>query len=420
MSTLATLLKALDSSEVEFAEIGELLQGVSNVRWTDAADSRYRYIDLSSVDRITHGIRDTTAIDSATAPSRAQQIVLAGDVLFGTTRPMLKRYCLVPRQYDGQICSTGFCVLRPKGDKLLPSFLFHVLGTEAFYSYVGAHQQGAGYPSISDRSVKRFRIPILSIDIQRAIVEVLDSYRELEAALEAALEAELDSRRQQYHHYRDALLDFTEPGAAAASKQARVAPWKTLSEVGALSRGRRFTNQDFVPSGIGCIHYGEVYTHYGLAADTTRSFVRPELAAKLRMANKGDLVIAGTGENVEEIGKAVAWLGETPVAVHDDCYIFSHTLNPKYIAHFFRSGQFHAQKARFAAGAKMIRITSDDLGRIRIPVPPDDEQRHIVAILDTFDALVNDLSIGLPAELEARRQQYEYYRDRLLTFREAA
>lgn len=193
-----------------------------------------------------------------------------------------------------------------------------------------------------------------------------------------------------------------------------------LSEVGSFTRGRRFTNNDFVESGVGCIHYGEIYTHYGLFAMRTKSFLRPELAATLRMAKKDDLVIAATGENVEEVCKAVAWLGEDDVAVHDDCYIFTHSLNAKYVSYFFQSNHFNAQKVNYAAGAKVTRVSSGSLEKIRIPVVSLQEQQRIVDILDKFDALVNDLSIGLPAEINARRQQYEYYRDRLLAFREAA
>jgi type I restriction enzyme S subunit len=193
-----------------------------------------------------------------------------------------------------------------------------------------------------------------------------------------------------------------------------------LSEIGKFTRGRRFTNKDFVGSGVGCIHYGEIYTYYGLFTSKTKSFVRPELAVTLRMAKTGDLVIAGTGESVEDIGKAVAWLGTDEVAVHDDCYIFSHSLNPKFMAYFFQSIHFNKQKVKHAAGAKMIRVSSEGLGKIRIFVPSAEEQDQVVSILDKFDALVNDLSSGLPAEIRARRQQYEHYRDRLLTFREAA
>ncbi|RTL43631.1 MAG: restriction endonuclease subunit S [Candidatus Melainabacteria bacterium] len=255
-----------------------------------------------------------------------------------------------------------------------------------------------------------FRVPVPPLDVQREIVKVLDTF----TALEAALEAELDARRQQYKYYRDELLTF-DHRAPETSKE-----WTTLSEVGKFTRGRRFTNNDFVESGVGCIHYGEIYTHYGLSATETKSFLNPELAATLRRAKKGELVIAGTGESVEDIGKAVAWLGDDEVAVHDDCYIFSHSLNPKYMAYFFQSSHFNEQKVKHAAGAKMIRVSSEGLGKIRIYVPPVEEQERIVSILDSFDALINDPTSGLPAEIQARRQQYEYYRIQLLTFEEAS
>lgn len=153
MSRIDELIAELCPEGVEFKEIGELLERTSNIRWQDAQGAEFQYIDLTSVDRNTHVIGNTETIDSETAPSRAQQIVREGDVIFGTTRPMLKRYCLIPSEYDGQICSTGYCVLRPRTELLLPNFLFHLLGTETFYSYVEANQRGASYPAITDGAV---------------------------------------------------------------------------------------------------------------------------------------------------------------------------------------------------------------------------------------------------------------------------
>jgi type I restriction enzyme S subunit len=118
----------------------------------------------------------------------------------------------------------------------------------------------------------------------------------------------------------------------------------------------------------------------------------------------------------------VAWLGDHEAAVHDDCFIFRHQMNPKFVAYCFQATEFHAQKNQHVARAKVKRISGESLGKITIPVPPLGEQDRILAILailDRFDALVKDLSIGLPAGLEARRRQYEHYRDRLLAFREA-
>jgi len=193
-----------------------------------------------------------------------------------------------------------------------------------------------------------------------------------------------------------------------------------LGEIGKFIRGSGIQKSDFTESGVGCIHYGQIHTHYGTWAKATKSFVDPDFAARLRKARAGDLVIATTSEDDEAVAKAVAWLGDEDIAVSTDAYIFQHSLNPKYVSYFFQTELFHSQKKPHITGTKVRRISGNNLAKIRIPVPPTEEQERIVAILDKFDALVNDLSSGLPAEIKARRQQYEHYRDRLLTFREAA
>lgn len=124
------------------------------------------------------------------------------------------------------------------------------------------------------------------------------------------------------------------------------------------------------------------------------------------------------GETVEDVGKAVAWLGEEPVAVHDHCYVIRSELDASYLAYTMQGNDFRKAKEQAIARTKVKTLLLDGLKRIKVPIPPLEEQRRIVLILDKFDSLVNDLSIGLPAELEARRKQYEYYRDRLLTFEE--
>jgi type I restriction enzyme S subunit len=194
-----------------------------------------------------------------------------------------------------------------------------------------------------------------------------------------------------------------------------------MGELGEILRGKRFTKADYVAvGGVGCIHYGEIYTDYGVKATMTVSRVRAELAATLRFARKGDVVLTDVGETVEDVGKAVAWLGDEEVAVHDHCYIVRSTVNPVFLSYYMQTAAYLAAKDRHIARTKVKTLLPDGLKRIPVPVPSPDEQARIVSILDNFDALVNDLSIGLPAELRARRQQYEYYRDRLLSFEEAA
>ncbi len=176
--------------------------------------------------------------------------------------------------------------------------------------------------------------------------------------------------------------------------------------------------KDFVEAGVGCIHYSQIYTHYGTYTRTTKSFVSEEFAKKDRMARPGDLVIATTGVNDEDVCKAVAWLGGEDVAVSSDACIFSHKLNPKFVSYFFQTEQFQKQKRACITGAIVRRVNADSLAKILIPVPTSEEQERVVNILNKFDTLATSLSEGLPREISLRQQQYEYYRDLLLNFPE--
>ncbi|MDU5963836.1 MAG: restriction endonuclease subunit S [Actinomyces sp.] len=184
-------------------------------------------------------------------------------------------------------------------------------------------------------------------------------------------------------------------------------------------KGTGLQKSDFTQSGFGCIHYGQIYTKYGVHADKTLSFIPPETYERLRHASPGDLLIATTSENDEDLCKAVAWLGDAEIAFSGDMCSYTHGMNPKYVSYFFGTTDFSSQKQRFITGTKVRRIAPQSLEKVKIPVPPLEEQERIVAVLDKFDALVNDISSGLPAEIEARRKQYEYYRDKLLSFEEA-
>ena len=177
--------------------------------------------------------------------------------------------------------------------------------------------------------------------------------------------------------------------------------FKPLGEVGELIRGRRFTKADYAPEGLGSIHYGEIYTEYGVTATTTKSKVQAELKPTLRFAKPGDLIIAATGENLRDVCKAVAWLGSDEIAIHDDCYIFRHSLDPVYVSYFFQSRMFQDQKAAFASESKVVRVSGANLARIEMPVPPGDIQREVVRLLSPF----TEFEPTLIDELDARVRQ---------------
>jgi len=189
-----------------------------------------------------------------------------------------------------------------------------------------------------------------------------------------------------------------------------------LGEIGKFVRGSGLQKSDFAESGVGCIHYGQIYTYYGNFAYQTKSFVSPTLAKKLRKAQKGDLIIATTSENIEDVCKPLVWLGEDEVCVSGETYVFKHNQNPKYLAYYLQTPMFFDYKKQNRTGTKVIRVHGDKLEKFEIPLPPLPEQERIVSILDKFDALTTSITEGLPREIELRQKQYEYYRNMLLTF----
>ena len=155
--------------------------------------------------------------------------------------------------------------------------------------------------------------------------------------------------------------------------------WKTLGEVGTFVRGSGLPKKDFTESGIGCIHYGQIYTKYGLCADRTLSFCSEETARKLVRVQKGDLIIACTSENVEDVCKAVTWLGEDEIVTGGHTYVYKHKQNAKFIAYYFTTEAFSREKRKCAQGTKVIDCKASDLARISIPIPPLHVQEEIVA-----------------------------------------
>ena len=194
--------------EVEWKPLGEVCGDIENIRWTEVKNQVFCYIDLSSVDRDFHKITTVSEITNETAPSRAQQIVQINDILLGTTRPLLKRFCIIPEKYNGQICSTGYCVLRPVQTVVLPLWIYYQISLQRFYDYIEKYQKGASYPAISDSDVKRYKIPVPPLAEQERIVAILDKFDALVNDISSGLPAELEMRRKQYEYYRDRLLTF--------------------------------------------------------------------------------------------------------------------------------------------------------------------------------------------------------------------
>lgn len=281
-------------------------------------------------------------------------------------------------------------------------FLYHFIKSRE-YNFMN-NQQGAGIPSLNRSEVYKTAFPDYDYCKQKEIAEILDSF----TSMITNLETELASRQKQYEYYRDQL--FGEDVDVLINRtDCKI---KTISELGSLTRGKRFVRTDIVEEGVPCIHYGDMYTFYGLKAKSAKTHITKEKAKSMRFARNGDVVIVGAGENDWDIGVGLVWLGDENAAIHDACYILEHEQNPMYISHYLRSTVYHLQLRKYVSSGKISSFSSKDLGKILIPIPTKERQREIVSTLDTFESLITNIK----QELEARKKQYEYYREQLLTF----
>ena len=304
--------------------------------------------------------------------------------------------------FEFKIKSSAMKMLRPKGT------------FDGYFKYVYYAMKCIKYEAIDHTrhwisKYSQFEIPFPPSEVQKEIVHILDDFTNLAAELQA----ELQARKEQYEYYRDKLLSFN--NINGGGYYAGVT-WMKMSDIGTFIRGNGLQKKDFSESGVPCIHYGQIYTYYGTSAAKTKSYVSEDTAKKCKKAHKGDLVIASTSENVEDVGKTVAWLGEEDIAISNHTFIFSHNQNPKYLSYLFQTEWFAKYKKTKAVGVKVIDIPQKALEDLCIPIPSFTEQERIVSILDKFETLVNDLSQGLPAEIAAVQEQYEYYRNKLLSF----
>ena len=302
------------------------------------------------------------------------------------------------------------CALETNESIINYKYLYYCLANK----YEALKNQGQGVlSSLNLTTIKKIEIPLPPLSVQQEIVRILDKFTQLEAELEA----ELDCRKRQYEYYRDKLLSFNEVGGGKTLIFSDL-QWKTLGEVGTFVRGNGLQKKDLIASGVPAIHYGQIYTYYGVSTEQTISFVSPETAEKLKKVDYGDVIITNTSENLEDVGKAVAYYVKEQGVTGGHATIFkpSEKIIGKYLVYYTQTIEFSNQKRKYAKGTKVIDVSANDLAKITIPLPPIEEQERIAGILDKFDTLVNSISEGLPREIELRRKQYEYYREKLLSF----
>ena len=193
--------------------------------------------------------------------------------------------------------------------------------------------------------------------------------------------------------------------------------YRPLGEIADLQRGGGMPKKLFIDEGIPAIHYGHIFTKYGIHTKCAAAYLAPEDADKLTRVYPGDLVVANTSENLEDVGKGVVWLGDVEgVTGGHATVVRSLAVDTVFLSYYLRTEDFALKKRKYAQGTKVIELSAANLSKIDIPVPPMEVQREIARILDQFTTLEAELE----AELEARRAQYEHYRNHLLSYESLA
>lgn len=266
-----------------------------------------------------------------------------------------------------------------------------------YYYLEGQHlerlNKAGGVPSLTQAVLNKVQLPVPPLEVQREIVRILDNF----TSLTAELQAELQARKKQYEYYRDELL-----------KPQEKIPMVTLGEIGRVRMCKRILKEQ--TNSIGDVPFYKIGT-FGKKAD---AFITQELfeeyKKKYSYPEKGDILISCSGT----IGRTIIFDGKPSYFQDSNIVWLEHdetkVLN-KYLMYCYSK-----QPWKISTGGTISRLYNDNILKAKIPVPSLNVQKRLVEVLDNFEKICSDLNIGLPAEIEARQKQYEYYRDALLSF----
>lgn len=413
MSRLEKLIESLCAEGVEFkqlSEVGEFYGGLTGKSKDDFNEGNQKLITYTNV--FTNASLNLDVDNKVRIGDNEKQNILEyGDIIF-TSSSETQQECgmssVVTVQPNEMLYLNSFCFIFRFFDKeiYLPEFSKYIFRSVDLRKQIIKTANGVTRFNISKEKMKKVNIPIPPIEVQKEIIRILDTFTNNTENLITELIAEKNAREKQYQYYKE---EFFKENDRQVVK---------LGDIATISRGGNFKKTDFSEVGIPCIHYGQIYTKYGFYTNKTITSITEEAAKKAKYATKNDIIMAVTSENIQDVCKAVAWLGEEDIAIGGHTAIIKHKQNAKYLSYYFSSSMFSKQKARLAQGTKVLDVAPNKLLNVEIPLPSLEEQDKIVDKLDRLSKSCEGISIMLQEEIEMRKKQYEYYRDKLLRFKE--
>ena len=390
MAKLSELVKILCPDGVKFARIGDIATDI--YRGSGITRSQ---VTLTGIPCVRYGeIYTTYGISFEKCISYTDEKLISnkkyfehGDILFAITGESVEEIAKSSAYIGHEKCLAGgdIVVLKHKQD---PKYISYALSTTVAQKQkskgkVKSKVVHSSVPAISD-----IKIPLPPLPVQQEIVRILDNFTKLTAELTA----ELIARKKQYDYYRDILLSV-KPNKRDAYK------FLGLGDIcGMITTGKLDANAMVV---------GGKYPFY--TCDSNPFFIN-EYAFDTEA-----ILVSGNGSRIGHINYYCGKFN-----AYQRTYVLSEFkgINVFYLYHYLKA-YLRIYIMKNSKKGSIPYITMPILKNFRVPIPSAEQQNHIVAILDRFDTLCNDLTSGLPAEIEARRKQYEYYRDKLLTFKEA-
>ena len=412
MSRLADLIAQLCPDGVEYRALGDVGVfvrggGLQKADFVEAGMPCVHYGQIHT----RFGTSTTTAISSVSEAQFARlKHAEYGDLLIATTSEDDEAVGKATAWLgDGEVAISGDMFYYRHN--LEPKYVSYFFASSSFQEQKRPYLTGAKVRRIADKGLSRIQIPVPPVEIQREIVRILDQF----TTLEAELEAELEARRTQYEHYRNHLLSYDSLAARGPVS------WIPLRELGVWSGGG-------TPSKSRADYWDEGNIPWITPKDMRSSTIQNSMINVTDRAVRESNVKLIEAPSIALVVRSSILQHTFPVAQIDVDATFNQDMKTLVVDsdRFERRYIYYALSAN---GQEILRQTSKQGGSVNslvvprlmdyeIPVPALDEQQRIADLLDHFDALVNDITSGLPAEIAARRAQYEHYRDRLLSFPE--
>ena len=386
----------LQGAEVVWKPLGEVCE-FSNTgvdKKTIEGEKKVRLLNFVDVFHKQYITKETpTMIVSASDKKILDCNILKGDVFITPSSEILDEIgysATAIENIEGAVYSYHIMRLRIYDKEILhPEYLAYLFSSDSVRKQIRIKAQGITRFGLTLPRWKSIQIPLPSLAGQKEIVRILDKFTQLEAEVEAELEAELDCRKRQYEYYRNNLLSY----------QGNEVEWKTLDQISENLDSKR------QPITSGLRTSGKI-PYYGASGivDYVEDYIFD-----------GDfLLISEDGANLLARNTPIAFSVSGKIWVNNHAHILKfRTYEERRFIEFYLN---KTDLTPYISGAAQPKLNKKNLNSIKIPIPPLEEQQRIVTILDKFDTLVNSISEGLPKEIALRRKQYEYYREKLLSF----